>query len=312
MLNEDGVFHEGERSLHEKLDISERLHKLGLLMIRDYMPDQHREFFASITSVHIGALDSTGHPCAITRTGSAGFMASPTEKVLNISSQALSGEPADLNLSKGAKISVVGIEFETQRRNRVNATIDDVQGDTLSLHVDQSYGNCPKYIQIRTKTPAGETESSIPEQRTSLNQADKAQITNADTLLIASRAALLGDDPRAGVDINHRGGMPGFVSVLDDNTIQFPDYKGNNFYNTFGNIVTDSRVGVQFVDFETGTLLNLKGTAQLVEDINNGELPLMGRGLRIRVDAVTRAEGGLPYRYKFEQYSDRNPLTTSD
>ena len=57
MLNDDGVFHAGERSLHKKLDISERQHELGLRMIRDHMPDQHREFFAMLSSVHIGALD---------------------------------------------------------------------------------------------------------------------------------------------------------------------------------------------------------------------------------------------------------------
>lgn len=312
MLNEDGVFHAGERALHEKLDITDRQHRLGLLMIRDHMPEQHREFFAALSSVHVGAVDSSGHPWAVMRVGSIGFVASPDDKTLSISSSPLLGEPADLDFSVGAKISVVGIEFETQRRNRLNATIEAVQGDRLALHVDQSYGNCPKYIQIRTKTLAGETQSALPEEAYSLSEADKAQITHADTLLIASRAAQLGDDPRAGVDINHRGGMPGFISVLDDNTIQFPDYKGNSFYNTFGNIVTDNRVGVQFVDFETGTLLNLKGTASLIEDINNGELPLMGRGLRIHIDTITRAKGGLPYRYKFEQYSDRNPAIASD
>ncbi|MEP3232282.1 MAG: pyridoxamine 5'-phosphate oxidase family protein [Hyphomicrobiales bacterium] len=312
MLNEDSVFHAGEQSLHEKLDISERQHQLGLRMIRDHMPDQHREFFASLSSVHIGALDSSGHPWAVMRVGSAGFMASSDEKTLNISSSPLLGEPADLDFSVGAKVSVVGIEFETQRRNRLNATIEAEEADTLALHVDQSYGNCPKYIQIRTKASATATQPAHIEASTTLSEVDKAQITRADTLLIASRAAQLGDDPRAGVDINHRGGMPGFVTVLDDNTIQFPDYKGNSFYNTFGNIVTDNRVGLQFVDFETGTLLNLKGTAVLVEDINNGELPLMGRGLRIHVDIITRVEGGLPYRYKFEQYSDRNPATMAD
>ena len=312
MEKEDGVFHAGERSLHEKLDISERQHQLGLRMIRDHMPDQHREFFASLSSVHMGALDSSGHPWAVMRVGWPGFMEATNEKTLSISSSPLLGEPADLNLSVGAKVSVVGIEFETQRRNRLNATIEAVEGDTLALHVDQSYGNCPKYIQIRTRTAAGPTQSIPVEKTTSLSKANKAQITNADTLLIASRAAQLGDDPRAGVDINHRGGMPGFITVLDDNTIQFPDYKGNNFYNTFGNIVTDNRVGIQFVDFETGTLLNLKGTASLIEDINNGELPLMGRGLRIHIDSVIRAEGSLPYRYKFGQYSDRNPTTTAD
>ena len=312
MLNDDGVFHAGERSLHKKLDISERQHELGLRMIRDHMPDQHREFFAMLSSVHIGALDSSGHPWAVMRVGEAGFMASPDDKTLKISSSPLSGEPADLDFSIGAKVSVVGIEFETQRRNRLNATIAAVEGDTLSLHVDQSYGNCPKYIQIRTKTSAGATQPAPSKTATALSHVDKAQITRADTLLIASRAAQLGDDPRAGVDINHRGGMPGFISILDDKTIQFPDYKGNNFYNTFGNIVTDNRVGIQFVDFETGTLLNLKGTAALVEGINNGELPLMGRGLRISIDTIAHAEGGLSYRYKFEQYSDRNPATKTD
>ncbi len=301
------VFHEGERSLHRKLDIEERQHQLGLRMVRDHMPDQHREFFANLESIHIGAVEADGHPRAIMRTGAAGFMSSPDDKTLMISSSPLPGEPADLDLGIGAKTSVVGIEFETQRRNRLNATIDATTNDTLSFHVDQSYGNCPKYIQIRHKTPAGPSTPQKPVTRTTLNAADQKQIAQADTLLIASRAADLGDDPRAGVDINHRGGMPGFVTILDDRTFQFPDYKGNSFYNTYGNILTDNRVGLQFVDFETGTLLNIKGTAELVEDINTGELPLMGRGLRIAVQTVTRAEGALPIRYTFGEYSDRNP-----
>jgi predicted pyridoxine 5'-phosphate oxidase superfamily flavin-nucleotide-binding protein len=276
------------------------------------MPVQHREFFASLSSVHIGAVDSTGHPWAVMRVGPIGFMASEDDKTLDISSNSLSGEPTDLHLAEGAKVSVVGLEFETQRRNRLNTTIAAANSDHLSLRVDQSYGNCPKYIQVRNKTSEVPTQSVPPIVTTTLQDVDKSQIMNADTLLIASRAAQLGDDPRAGVDINHRGGMPGFVSVLDDTTIQFPDYKGNSFYNTFGNIVTDKRVGLQFVDFETGTLLNIKGTAELVEDLNNGELPLMGRGLRITVEAVTRAEGALPMRFTFGQYSDRNPTLNQD
>ena len=307
MLDPIGVFHEGERSLHEKLDIEERQHELGLRMIRDHMPDQHREFFAKLESVHIGVIDSAGHPWAVMRTGHAGFMTSPNEKTLTITSHPLSGEPTNLDFTAGAKTSVVGIEFETQRRNRLNATVGTTSDGTLSFHVDQSYGNCPKYIQIRHKTPAGTSTLKDPVTSTTLGPTHKEQIAKADTLLIASRAAELGDDPRAGVDINHRGGMPGFVTVIDDETIQFPDYKGNSFYNTYGNILTDDRVGLQFVDFETGTLLNIKGTAELIEDLNDGELPLMGRGLRIKVQQVIRAEGALPIRYTFDAYSDRNP-----
>ena len=71
MLDPIGVFHEGERSLHQKLDIEERQHQLGLRMIRDHMPDQHRDFFGMLETVHIGAVDKDGHPWAITRTGAA-------------------------------------------------------------------------------------------------------------------------------------------------------------------------------------------------------------------------------------------------
>lgn len=310
MLDSNGVFHEGERRLHRKLDIEQRQHALGLRMIRDYMPEQHREFYNLLESVHIGAVDADGHPWAIMRTGAAGFMTSPNDKTLIIASAPLPGEPTDLTLSTGSKTSVVGIEFETQRRNRLNATIDATQDGTLSLRVDQSYGNCPKYIQMRNKTPAGPATPKTPTTTTTtLSAIDKDQIADADTLLIASRAAQLNDDPRAGVDINHRGGMPGFVKVLDDTTLQFPDYKGNNFYNTFGNILSDNRIGLQFVEFETGTLLNIKGTAEIVEELNDGEMPLMGRGLRINVESVVRAEGALPLRYAFGAYSDRNPDT---
>ncbi|MEP5729494.1 MAG: pyridoxamine 5'-phosphate oxidase family protein [Sulfitobacter sp.] len=309
MLDLKGVFHEGERSLHQKLDIEDRLQQLGLRMIRDHMPDQHRDFFGALESVHIGAVDSSGHPWAIMRTGDAGFMTSPDDKTLMISSTSLVGEPLDLDFSTGAKVSVVGIEFETQRRNRMNATVRATEEGKLSFHVDQSYGNCPKYIQVRNKTLAGVTTPRPSVTAATLSAADRKQITKADTLLIASRAAKLNDDPRAGVDINHRGGMPGFVTILDDTTLQFPDYKGNNFYNTYGNIMTDARVGLQFVDFETGTLLNVKGTAEVIEDLNDGELPLMGRGLRIKVQTVNRTQGALPLRYTFGAYSDRNPTT---
>ena len=162
MFHPVGVFHEGERSLHEKLEIGERLHELGLRMIRDHMPDQHRDFFAMLESVHIGALGADGHPWAIMRTGAAGFMASPDDKTLQISSRPLIGEPEDLDFEVGAKTSVVGIEFETQRRNRLNATIDAAEDGKLSFHVDQSYGNCPKYIQIRHKILAGSTTPKTP------------------------------------------------------------------------------------------------------------------------------------------------------
>ena len=82
MLDHPTVWHEGERALHIKRGVEERLHALGLKVIRDYMPDQHREFFEMLSEVHISTVDNSGHPVAITRVGSPGFMSSPDAHTL--------------------------------------------------------------------------------------------------------------------------------------------------------------------------------------------------------------------------------------
>jgi len=310
-LNPTGnVFHDGERQMHARLGVGARMQELGLRVIRDHMPDQHRTFFEMLRIVHLGMVDENGHPWAVTRIGDRGFMLSQDKRSLTIASRPLAGEPAGLDTRPGAKISVLGLEMETRRRNRLNATIRASGGDALQLSVDQSYGNCPKYIQ--TRVALDDAAPALPQVTVTpaLTDRDRALIRKADILMLASRAPELGDDPRAGVDINHRGGMPGFVEVPDAETLIFPDYRGNNFYNSLGNILLDARVGLQFFDFETGTTLNITGMAEVVETPPTepaAQLPLMGRSVRVRIGRVTRASGALPLRYALAEYSPNNP-----
>jgi len=306
------VFHEGEVSMHKSLGIEDVLEKRGKKMIRDYMPDQHRDFFEQLKWVHLGAIDSQGHPWSVVRTGNAGFMTSPNNKVLNIQSEPLAGEPKDLQLFCGDKISIVGLDPSNRRRNRLNATVVERVDNDLRCSVDQSYGNCPKYIQQREITPASSQLQSqaVVSGHTMLDQTDTDIVTRADTLFIASRAKQLNDDPRSGVDINHRGGLPGFITVLDNTTILVPDYKGNNFFNTFGNILQDSRVGVQIVDFSTSTLLNLQGRAEIITiDDSQLKAPDMGRRVRITIEGITRSNGVFPFCLSNVEYS---PFLTPD
>lgn len=72
-----------------------------------------------------------------------------------------------------------------------------------------------------------------------------------------------GETPTFGMDASHRGGDSGFVRTLDEGSLRFPDYAGNNHFNTVGNLVLDPRVGLLFVDFETGSLLQLTGKASI-------------------------------------------------
>lgn len=302
--NSNSVFHEGEVTLQKSVGADSRLSELGKYVIRDQMPDQHREFFEQLPWVHIAAIDSRGHPCATVRAGGPGFMNSPDNKTLNIRSEPLPGESVDLQLSAGSKISIVGLEPASLRRNRMNGTISNVSKNLLTVAVDQSYGNCPKYIQKRTTDlTAAQTNVELSTHRT-LDQTDTTILQRADTLFIASRAEHITDDPRCGVDINHRGGLPGFISIIDDNTILVPDYKGNNFFNTLGNILQEPRVGLQVIDFTTATLLNLQGHAKIINVDEPGLLaPDTGRRLRITINSITRSSGAFPYQLSEPEFS---------
>lgn len=67
-------------------------------------------------------------------------------------------------------------------------------------------------------------------------------------------------------EASYKGGEPGFVRVLDEHTLVFPVYNGNGMYLTAGNLAVNPRIGMLFVDFESGTRLRLSGYASMDPD----------------------------------------------
>jgi hypothetical protein len=94
-------------------------------------------------------------------------------------------------------------------------------------------------------------------QSPELDAGQQAWISGADCFFIASH------HPQGGADASHRGGRPGFVTVLGSRRLSFPDYPGNNMFNTLGNIDVQPRVGLLFLDFDAGGILQLTGRASL-------------------------------------------------
>ena len=301
------VWHEGEKRLHRLVGVEEKLQTLGAAMIRHAMPDQHREFFTSQQSIVLSALDSGGQPWPFLRVGLPQFISSPDDTTLMINSTALVGEPPDLQLGQGGKLSVLGIELESRRRNRMNGTIAESSDNGITINVDQSFGNCPRYINKREPMELNNAHGEVVTD-TQLSARDIDHIRTADIFFIASRAPETGEDRRAGVDVNHRGGKQGFVKVLEDQTVIFPDYDGNNFFNTFGNILLDARVGMLFPNFETGDVVTLAGHAELVmDDPSRAAEYGAARYVRVTPTQVIRAPGGLPLRYAMQEISPYAP-----
>ena len=132
--------------------------------------------------------------------------------------------------------------------------VDELSDDSITIKINQTFGNCPQYIQSRDYELLPEIEAiGEPLATTRVNKLDDREqemIANADHFYIATHYSENEGDTSQGADVSHRGGKPGFVRVEDERTLTFPDFAGNNHFNTIGNIFLNPWAGLLFVDFE--------------------------------------------------------------
>ena len=260
------VFHAGEIALQRELGLADRLEEIGRRMIQRELPDQHRAFYPHLPFIIAGSVDRADDAWATLVAGEPGFMHSPQADRLVISASIDPRDPAAGGFAPGLPVGLLGIELETRRRNRLNGIIGSDRGDHYEVRVRQAYGNCPQFIRLRDHR--FDRSPSLPSQddATHLGALDAeaiALIRSADTFFVASYADVAGERQ---VDVSHRGGMPGFVEVTANGVLTIPDYRGNRHFNTLGNILTNPRAGLLFIDFETGELLQLTGDAAIDSD----------------------------------------------
>lgn len=257
--------------------------------IREFMPDQHRDFFALLPYLFVAGRDAEGWPIATVLAGEAGFVRSPTPTSLSIAALPAPGDPADTSLQTGGPIGLLGLDFQTRRRNRANGVIAARGATGFEVAVAQSFGNCAKYIQTRDPQRVAANPDPV-EALSGLDQAARQLIAEADTLFIASAS-------QSGLDISHRGGRPGFVRI-DGDVLTVPDFNGNNYFNTLGNLLTEPRAALLFVDFARGGILQLQGETEIVW--GGPELGLLEgaeRLWRFRIARAWRRTGALPLRW---------------
>lgn len=259
-------WHEGERAMHERLGVAERMERAGRRSIHAFTSDQHRAFFAQLPFLLVGSVDESDWPWVSLLSGPAGFATSPYPRRLDIAALPISGDPLSAALEPGAQLGLLGIELPTRRRNRVNGRVIGVTDGGFSIAVDQSFGNCPQYIRRRDYGVFRRVSVPRIEAFTGLDAAARKLIQQADTFFVASSAAGDGTAPGRGVDVSHRGGPAGFLKFGADGAIVVPDYRGNRFFNTLGNLTVNPRAGLLFVDFDQGDLLQLTGETRIVWD----------------------------------------------
>jgi len=275
--------------------------------IRDFMPEQHRDFFALLPYVFLGAIDGQGWPLATMLTGAPGFVHAPDPVTLRIDALPGRGDLAMAGFEEGREIGLLGIDLATRRRNRANGSIARRDEAGFTIAVRQSFGNCPQYIQSRSLSVAP-TSSADPELLTSLDDEARSLIESADTFLVASRSRPE-NGAAGGADISHRGGRPGFVRVEGDR-LTIPDFRGNRFFNTLGNLLGEPRGSLLFIDFEHGGLLQLQGLVEI--DWNDEAASLFEGAQRLwhfQLVRGWRRRAASPLRWSFIDYAPTTERT---
>ena len=307
------VWHEGETYIQQKVGVAERMAAVGQRVIRDFMPDQHRDFYAQLPFIVLGSVDGRGDAWATFLEGCPGFMSSPSSTALNIAAKRDPSDPASEGLVEGRPIGLLGMEMHTRRRNRMNGFVSN-SPDGFRVDVDQSFGNCPRYIQLRdfefVRAP-GEAFAGGVEDLPDLDGAARSMIATADAFFVASYADR---ENRRQVDVSHRGGKAGFVRVGDDGTLTIPDFDGNLFFATLGNIVLNGKAGLVFVDYASGDMLQMTGDSEVILD--SPEIAAFQGAERLwtfKARRIIRRRNALALRWSFRHDGwSANSLMTGD
>jgi hypothetical protein len=293
-------FHAGEQAVQSRLGVRAQIEPWARKVVRSVLPAEHRRFYAALPFLVAAARDEVGRPWATLLVGrGSGFAHSPDPHRLEVAAGPGRGDALAGALRPGADLGLLGIELATRRRNRVNGRVERAGDSGFVLGVEQSFGNCPQYIHERdwTRVPASRHDP-IRRLDARFTPEIARRIEAADTFFIATGHRGRDSDAAFGMDASHRGGEPGFVRVEGDRRLVFPDYAGNNHFNTIGNLVLDPRAGLTFVDWESGSLLQLTGEVEIDWDSAAlADFPGARRLVRFELDEAISLAAALPLRW---------------
>jgi hypothetical protein len=295
-------YHRGELAVQAQAGTRPMATRLARSLQTEF-PAQARAFMAAQPLLVVSTADAHERLWASVLTGAPGFLQLPDAHTLLIAARPVPGDVLATNLATDAAVGTTAIDFETRRRIRLNGRAH-LTTEGLVVKLDEVFFNCPKYIQAREwqalPAPAGPPPAGVTVP--ALTPELQAWITQADTFFLATANA------EAGLDASHRGGLPGFVRVVDAHTLQWPDYAGNGMFQSLGNLALDPRAGLLFPDFATGNVLQLTGRARTDWDPSQARhFSGAERVLTFEVAETRTLPGALPLQWTFESYSPFNP-----
>jgi predicted pyridoxine 5'-phosphate oxidase superfamily flavin-nucleotide-binding protein len=125
---------------------------------------------------------------------------------------------------------------------------------------DPMYHEGMRQLQDARETRALADRLEQVTAHTAFTEEDRAFIERCSMLFVSTA------DDHGHPDCSYKGGLPGFIRVLDSTTLAFPDYDGNGMYRSWGNVLVNPFVALLLVDFENQKRIRVNGTAQITAD----------------------------------------------
>jgi predicted pyridoxine 5'-phosphate oxidase superfamily flavin-nucleotide-binding protein len=247
-------FHEGELAVQRRAGVEGQAARLAPMADRSELGAGAAMFVGSATFAALTARDRTGRLWTSPLVGPAGFLAAASPTTLRIEAALHPDDPLH-GLSDDQSVGLIVMDFAKRRRLRINGAFATAGDGGFEVDVTQVYGNCPQYIHPRQPALDEPADGARLIHRSgSLRPDDVDQVRAANTFFLGT------SHPDFGSDASHRGGPAGFVRAKDD-LLAWPDFPGNNLFNSLGNIVVDPVAALLFIDFATGRTLQLSGSA---------------------------------------------------
>jgi hypothetical protein len=294
------MFHSGELDVQRRAGVSGEAARLAGMLDPARLDGGPAKFLSQRRFATVAGRDRAGSLWVSPLVGPAGFL-DGHGTTLDVHAAPAESDPLHA-LPVGQPVGLLAVEFAIRRRMRVNGQLTEIGPDALTIDVEQAFGNCPSYIQQRLIEPAESADvSTNAVESDGLDAGQRAMIRAADTFFLGTA------HPTRGADASHKGGLPGFVRV-DGSQVWWPDYAGNNLFNSMGNIAVNPEAALLFVDFATGRSLQLSGRAELewLAPGSAGDDGDTGRRVRFTPERVV-AMAGLPVRAVGVNPSPYNP-----
>ena len=164
--------------------------------------------------------------------------------------------------------------------------------------MENLYHGGSRRLQDRFDTRRIADRLEVKTVRETIDDDDRAFIEARDMFFISTA------DEEGRPQCSYKGGDPGFVRVVDEHTIAFPNYDGNGMYLTAGNMLVNPHVGLLFIDFEGRKRMRLNGVASVDEnDPLLAEYPEAQFVIRVRATEVFPNCPRYIHEYKLVQRS---------